>query len=31
VGNPAPLSGLAASDPRIRLYRPISAKIRATG
>jgi len=31
VGDPAPLSGLARSDPRIRLYRPISAKIRAAG
>ena len=31
VGDPAPLSGLAAMDPRIRLYRPISGKIRAAG
>ncbi len=30
VSDPAPLLGLARRDPRIRLYRPISEKIRAT-
>lgn len=31
VGDPAALLALAGRDPRIRLYRPISEKIRATG
>jgi hypothetical protein len=31
VGDPAPLAALADRDPRIRLYRPISEKIRAGG
>ena len=31
VGDPAPLIALAARDERIRLYRPISEKIRAAG
>lgn len=31
VGDPAPLLALAGRDPRIRLYRPISQKIRAGG
>jgi hypothetical protein len=31
VGDPAPFLALAGRDPRIRLYRPISEKIRAAG
>lgn len=29
IGDPAPLAGLAERDERVRLFRPISAKIRA--
>jgi hypothetical protein len=31
IGDPLPLLDLAKTDPRVRLYRPISEKIRETG
>jgi hypothetical protein len=31
IGDPAPFLELAGADPRVRLYRPISEKLRETG